>query len=175
MATLATAGYGAHALGSNTNGFADDGVDGDEEYISTFFVQALYDYQSTDPSSLSFRKDDIIEVLTRLESGWWDGLLGDERGWFPSNYVTIVPASAAPPEPEPPAVGATQQQLAAAAQPRRSIVDMADVMGGDDEADWAGAGADLQRAVNGIAGVKLQTDTSTTDFWVPRVTTDGQV
>lgn len=62
----------------------------DEQYITTFFCRALYDYQSQDSSSLSFQKDDIIEVLTQLDSGWWDGLLGDERGWFPSNYVTII-------------------------------------------------------------------------------------
>ncbi|KZP01330.1 hypothetical protein CALVIDRAFT_594815 [Calocera viscosa TUFC12733] len=56
----------------------------------TFFVRALYDYQSADASSLTFRKGDLIEVLTQLESGWWDGLLEDERGWFPSNYVVHV-------------------------------------------------------------------------------------
>ena len=63
---------------------------GDEQYISTFFCRALYDYQTNDSSSLSFHKGDIIEVLTRLESGWWDGLLNEERGWFPSNYVTVI-------------------------------------------------------------------------------------
>jgi hypothetical protein len=36
-------------------------------------VQAIYAYQSGDPSALSFAKGDIIEVLTQLESGWWDG------------------------------------------------------------------------------------------------------
>ncbi|CAG8746860.1 598_t:CDS:2, partial [Acaulospora colombiana] len=50
----------------------------------------LYDFHSTDVSSLSFRRDDIIQVLTRLESGWWDGLCNGERGWFPSNYVTDI-------------------------------------------------------------------------------------
>ncbi|CAG8444390.1 17445_t:CDS:10 [Acaulospora morrowiae] len=55
---------------------------------SALFVRALYDFHSTDVSSLSFRRDDIIQVLTRLESGWWDGLCNGERGWFPSNYVT---------------------------------------------------------------------------------------
>ena len=39
-----------------------------EEYISTFFVKALYDYDSEDPSALSFHRGDIIEVLTRLVS-----------------------------------------------------------------------------------------------------------
>ncbi|KAG1765912.1 ras guanine nucleotide exchange factor domain-containing protein [Suillus occidentalis] len=62
----------------------------EEQYISTFFCRALYDYQTQDASSLSFHKNEIIEVLTKLESGWWDGLLGDERGWFPSNYVVVL-------------------------------------------------------------------------------------
>lgn len=51
------------------------------------FVRALYNYVSQDESSLTFEQGDIIEVLTKLPSGWWDGLLGDARGWFPSNYV----------------------------------------------------------------------------------------
>lgn len=36
-------------------------------------VRALYAYESSDPSSLSFQPDAIIEVLAQLESGWWDG------------------------------------------------------------------------------------------------------
>jgi son of sevenless-like protein len=61
-----------------------------DEFILTFFCRALYDHRTNDPSYLSFRRDDIIEVLTQQESGWWDGLLGDERGWFPSNYVALI-------------------------------------------------------------------------------------
>lgn len=58
-----------------------------------FFVRAQYDFASTDPSSLSFKKDEVIEVLTQLESGWWDGILENGlRGWFPSNYVTSIDA-----------------------------------------------------------------------------------
>ncbi|RIA80506.1 ras guanine nucleotide exchange factor domain-containing protein [Glomus cerebriforme] len=55
---------------------------------SVLVVRALYDFNSNDTSSLSFKRDDIIQVLTQLESGWWDGLCNGERGWFPSNYVT---------------------------------------------------------------------------------------
>ncbi|KAJ7263986.1 SH3 domain-containing protein, partial [Mycena haematopus] len=52
------------------------------------FCRALYNYDAQDGNScLSFRQNDILEVLTQKPSGWWDGLLGDERGWFPSNYV----------------------------------------------------------------------------------------
>lgn len=60
------------------------------QYLSAVFCRALYDYESRDASSLSFRKGDVIEVLTQLDSGWWDGLLHNERGWFPSNYVAPV-------------------------------------------------------------------------------------
>lgn len=50
-------------------------------------VRAVYDFEATDESALSFRAGDVIEVLTLLPSGWWDGMLGANRGWFPSNYV----------------------------------------------------------------------------------------
>jgi hypothetical protein len=56
-------------------------------------VRAVFDYNASDPSALSFREGDLIEVITRLESGWWDGMLGGTRGWFPSNYVEEVELS----------------------------------------------------------------------------------
>ena len=60
--------------------------------VDSFYVQALYDYSGVDTSSLSFRQGEVIEVLSTLESGWWDGILCDHklRGWFPSNYVQII-------------------------------------------------------------------------------------
>ena len=55
--------------------------------------RALYDFESTDPSALSFRRGDVIQGYNQLESGWWDGVCGgDARGWFPSNYVEIMAA-----------------------------------------------------------------------------------
>ncbi|TIB11047.1 hypothetical protein E3P92_03045 [Wallemia ichthyophaga] len=57
---------------------------------TTFFVRAAYNYQSHDSSSLPFVIGDVIEVLTTLDSGWWDGLLGNDRGWFPSNHVIKI-------------------------------------------------------------------------------------
>ncbi|KAL8999355.1 MAG: hypothetical protein Q9169_001781 [Polycauliona sp. 2 TL-2023] len=61
---------------------------------SSLYVRALYDYEADDRTSLSFRQGDIIQVLTRLESGWWDGVIHGIRGWFPSNYCAI----SSPPE-----------------------------------------------------------------------------
>jgi son of sevenless-like protein len=54
------------------------------------FVRALYDYDADDTTSLSFRKGDIIQVITQLESGWWDGIINEVRGWFPSNYCAVI-------------------------------------------------------------------------------------
>jgi son of sevenless-like protein len=70
------------------------------------YVRALYDFSSDDQTSLSFRRGDTIQVITQLESGWWDGVINDTRGWFPSNYCQVITESADaivrpnPPEPE---------------------------------------------------------------------------
>ncbi|KAI9311849.1 ras guanine nucleotide exchange factor domain-containing protein [Dichotomocladium elegans] len=53
-------------------------------------VRALHSFQSPEQSSLSFQKGDTIDVLSQLESGWWDGWCNGARGWFPSNYVEMV-------------------------------------------------------------------------------------
>lgn len=55
-----------------------------------YMVRAQFDFNASDPSALSFHAGDMIEVYTMLESGWWDGMLGDKRGWFPSNFVEEV-------------------------------------------------------------------------------------
>ncbi|KAI9261985.1 ras guanine nucleotide exchange factor domain-containing protein [Sporodiniella umbellata] len=54
-------------------------------------VRAVYSYDSDERSSLSFKRGDYIDVLAKLESGWWDGWCNGERGWFPSNYVETAP------------------------------------------------------------------------------------
>jgi son of sevenless-like protein len=54
------------------------------------YVKALYDYDADDRTSLSFRQGEIIQVITQLESGWWDGVINNVRGWFPSNYCQLV-------------------------------------------------------------------------------------
>lgn len=65
-------------------GFVDEGE------APSVWVRGLYDYKGTDTSALSFQKGAIIEVFNQLETGWWDGVLDDERGWFPSNYVQLL-------------------------------------------------------------------------------------
>ncbi len=49
----------------------------------------MHDYtpQHQNATCLSFRAGQVIHVLNRDVSGWWDGELEGRRGWFPSNYV----------------------------------------------------------------------------------------
>ncbi|KAK9368454.1 ras guanine nucleotide exchange factor domain-containing protein [Lipomyces kononenkoae] len=54
------------------------------------FVRALYSYTTDEPNSLSFEKGDVISVSLQLDTGWWDGQLGEKRGWFPSNYCETI-------------------------------------------------------------------------------------
>ncbi|KAG9577346.1 guanine-nucleotide dissociation stimulator CDC25, partial [Aureobasidium melanogenum] len=72
-----------HSANVNMNGLASSPM-------GTMYVRALYDYDADDRTSLSFRQGDIIQVITQLESGWWDGIIRGVRGWFPSNYCELI-------------------------------------------------------------------------------------
>jgi son of sevenless len=53
-------------------------------------VRALYNWDAeNDPTCLGFHEGDIIQVISRARSGWWDGHLNGVRGWFPSNYIEL--------------------------------------------------------------------------------------
>jgi son of sevenless-like protein len=149
-----------------------------EQYITTFFCRALYDYQKQDSSSLSFRRNDVIEVLTRLESGWWDGLLGDERGWFPSNYVTVIT------DEEAEAALSGSEYLMQPLSTPDSITDESNstvttgrsaVHGGHwDNGDMGYS--DSRSGLVELANAALdEGGTPANDFWMPQVTPEGAV
>ncbi|WVR07351.1 hypothetical protein IAU60_004392 [Kwoniella sp. DSM 27419] len=78
---------------NNGDGFdADDhaGLEGEPEGDTPYLVRARFAFTATDDSALSFAAGDVIQVFSKLESGWWDGGLYGKRGWFPSNYVEDV-------------------------------------------------------------------------------------
>lgn len=55
------------------------------------YCRALYDYNDHENyTELIIKKGDVIHIITQLESGWWEGVLRDVRGWFPSNYCEII-------------------------------------------------------------------------------------
>lgn len=53
------------------------------------YVLAMHDYipDQRNATCLGFRAGQVVRVLNRDPSGWWDGELDGSRGWFPSNYV----------------------------------------------------------------------------------------
>nr|XP_061805577.1 abl interactor 2-like [Nerophis lumbriciformis] len=50
-------------------------------------VVALYDYEAAKPDDLSLMAGDVIYVIHRHDNGWYEGILGNRRGFFPKNYV----------------------------------------------------------------------------------------
>jgi son of sevenless len=75
---------------SYASSFSMNGIVNAAPPPGTLYVRALYDYEADDRTSLSFHEGDVIQVITQLESGWWDGVINGVRGWFPSNYCQII-------------------------------------------------------------------------------------
>lgn len=52
---------------------------------------ALWDYQATDDSEISFDPDNTISEIEQIDEGWWKGKCPNGHvGLFPSNYVRLV-------------------------------------------------------------------------------------
>lgn len=57
-------------------------------------ARALYDYEATNSNEMGLREGDVVAVLGKSDSGWWDCLCENgQRGWFPSNYCAVVPGT----------------------------------------------------------------------------------
>ncbi|KAL2164097.1 hypothetical protein VTH06DRAFT_3311 [Thermothelomyces fergusii] len=126
----------------------------------TMYVRALYDYEADDRTSLSFHEGDIIQVITRLESGWWDGVINGVRGWFPSNYCQIIS-----PEELPEGLDGGETE--------RFDDD-------NDEQDGYEEGIDDDDASDhdeseGLPLEGADGDRSRADFWIPQATPDGRL
>lgn len=124
------------------------------------FVRALYNYETDDPTSLSFREGDNIQVLKQLDSGWWDGIVHGQRGWFPSNYCTPIE------EPD--------------YTSRRNLLDDSDDLGAEDSYDDYGSDDD-EEDIDDLhsPGLPMEgTDDRENDpaaFWIPQATPDGRL
>jgi son of sevenless-like protein len=68
-----------------------------EYYGRICSVIGLYDFFSSDPDRLSFRKHDILEIVRQDESGWWGAVRNDgsEIGWIPAKFVRALSDDAA--------------------------------------------------------------------------------
>jgi son of sevenless len=126
------------------------------------YVRALYDYEADDRTSLSFHEGDVIQVITQLESGWWDGVINGVRGWFPSNYCQIITSPDEIPE------SALNGDFLATEEEHEDQVLYEDEYEEDNESD--------QDDINGLP--MEGTDAAAkagADFWIPQATPDGRL
>eukprot|EP01132_Coremiostelium_polycephalum_P001010 gene1010-1280_t len=49
---------------------------------------ALYDYDAMQPDELTFKENDVITLVKKVDADWWQGELRGKVGMFPSNYVS---------------------------------------------------------------------------------------
>ena len=126
------------------------------------YVRALYDYEADDRTSLSFHEGDVIQVITQLESGWWDGVINGVRGWFPSNYCQLITSPDDLPDPLP---NGHFDHL-------EEDVDEADLYEEEYDQDDDSEG-------DALSGLPLEGtnvgDNARADFWIPQATPDGRL
>lgn len=69
----------------------DSDAEEDLTWAQDTTVTALFDFSGTLGCDLSFKKGEVITVLTRTDkqNDWWEGSLNGTTGIFPANYVTL--------------------------------------------------------------------------------------
>lgn len=129
------------------------------------YVRALYDYEADDRTSLSFHEGDVIQVITQLESGWWDGVINGVRGWFPSNYCQVI--------------ASPEDVLEAKQNGIRDDIDD-DVDEDDDEEEYESQYEEEEESERDdttqlpIEGTS-NSERTRADFWIPQATPDGRL
>ncbi|GAA6034384.1 hypothetical protein JCM8097_002697 [Rhodosporidiobolus ruineniae] len=87
--------------------------------------KALFTFETDQPGELALTKDELVEVVTKDDGGWWLIKKGAKEGWAPSNYLQLVPPKpkpvAAPPPPARRAPPAAPSAPAAPAAPKAPL------------------------------------------------------
>ena len=129
------------------------------------YVRALYDYEADDRTSLSFHEGDVIQVITQLESGWWDGVINGVRGWFPSNYCQVITSP--------------EEVLESKQNGIRDDIDD-DVDEDEDEEEYESQYEEEEESEREdttqlpMEGTN-NSDRTRADFWIPQATSDGRL
>ncbi|CAF1309958.1 unnamed protein product [Adineta steineri] len=53
-------------------------------------AKALIDFDTHDPNELSFKRNDILKILSMTDEHCWIGELNGKHGWFPAKFVQLV-------------------------------------------------------------------------------------
>lgn len=131
------------------------------------YVRALYDYEADDRTSLSFHEGDIIQVITQLDSGWWDGIINGVRGWFPSNYCQVTASPEDVPEIRPLETNIDLDE--------EDVEEGEEEQEQDDYEEYDEEEADSEsNDIPQLAGTS-HNDRTRADFWIPQATADGRL
>ncbi|XP_072535859.1 SH3 domain-containing protein 21 [Salminus brasiliensis] len=55
--------------------------------------QVMFDYAAIAEDELDLKKGDMVTVISKAteDEGWWEGELNGRRGFFPDNFVMVIP------------------------------------------------------------------------------------
>uniref|UniRef100_A0A667Z0K5 Osteoclast-stimulating factor 1 n=1 Tax=Myripristis murdjan TaxID=586833 RepID=A0A667Z0K5_9TELE len=55
--------------------------------------QVMFDYKAQTDDELALKKGDIVMIISKEteDEGWWEGELNGRRGFFPDNFVMVIP------------------------------------------------------------------------------------
>uniref|UniRef100_H2MGE4 SH3-domain kinase binding protein 1 n=1 Tax=Oryzias latipes TaxID=8090 RepID=H2MGE4_ORYLA len=62
------------------------------EQIRKRRCKAAFSYAPQHEDELELRVGDVIEIITEVEEGWWEGVLNGKTGMFPSNFTREIAA-----------------------------------------------------------------------------------
>ena len=54
------------------------------------YVLCQHDFSSSDRDHLSFRRNEVLEIVKKESSGWWAALRDNRIGWIPSAFVVEI-------------------------------------------------------------------------------------
>ncbi|XP_017563754.1 SH3 domain-containing protein 21 isoform X2 [Pygocentrus nattereri] len=60
------------------------------------YCQVMFDYAAYAEDELDLKKGDIVTIINKVteDEGWWQGELNGRRGFFPDNFVMVIPKDA---------------------------------------------------------------------------------
>ncbi|KAL2075231.1 hypothetical protein VTL71DRAFT_174 [Oculimacula yallundae] len=134
---------------------------------AVMYVRALYDYEADDRTSLSFHEGDVIQVITQLESGWWDGVINGVRGWFPSNYCQVIA------NPEDTVEG--KQNGTAGDADDEDVEEEESAEEFEDQYEEESVGSERDETTQLPMEGTSNNERTRADFWIPQATPDGRL
>ncbi|XP_068438126.1 SH3 domain-containing kinase-binding protein 1 isoform X3 [Clinocottus analis] len=113
------------------------------EQIRKRRCKAAFSYAPQHEDELELKIGDVIEIVTEVEEGWWEGFLNGKTGMFPSNFTKVVQA-----ESETSSLDTSQEELRSNRTSKDSPGSESD--GGDSRSETGSAGEIQPKKVRGF-------------------------